>query len=68
MRNVAPIVRNAIQATFPKITITRAKTRKTIPSGRNAALPGLPARLSGFDVDFLSPFIYATLPIRKEVQ
>ena len=39
MRNVMPIVKNAIQDTFPKISIVTASAKNTIPSGRYAVLP-----------------------------
>lgn len=47
MRNVAPIVRKAIHARFPIISMANPSMRKTMPSGRNAELPDLSDRLFG---------------------
>ena len=57
MRNVTLIAKNAIQAVLPRKIMAIARTRKTIPIGRNTVPLDLLARPSGSDVGFPSPFI-----------
>ena len=61
MRNVMPIVKNAIHAALPRNIMAIATARKTIPIGRNASDPLFFARPFGSDVGFLSPFMWLRL-------
>ena len=68
MRNVTPIVKNAIQAVVPRNIIAIATARKTIPIGRNAVPPLLFSGPLDSDMGFLSPFTWPTLRGRTETR
>lgn len=52
-----PTVKNAIQDVDPESIIAMARTRKTMPIGRNALPPSL-ARLFDSDLGCPPPFIW----------
>ena len=61
MRKVMPMPRNAIQAGLTMIAMATATMRKTIPTGSNAELPYLSARVFRSRVGFVSSLIYVRL-------
>jgi hypothetical protein len=68
MRNVVPIVENAIQAVVPRDIIATATARKTIPTDRNAAPPLLFPRPFDSDMGFPSPITWPRLRRRTETR